>query len=120
MLLLLNLFPYLKLKTLDFKNKLKDIISNTALPLTAEQAKMLTITGHNVTTEKRYQNFIREINDIIADKVKFQQFYYTVLIPMDLFNRREEIINEFKSRGFTIYTAKPDNKELFIISWKYE
>lgn len=103
-----------------FADKIKGIIKENTSPIDAVKAQMIAITGQSISPEKRYKEYIHSINNSIATKVKFQEFYYTVILPVDLISKREDIINDFKERGFIIYTLKPDNKESFIISWKYE
>lgn len=102
-----------------FGSKVKEILKDKNTPITADKARMIAITGSVCTMEQRLQSFIKEVNKIIADKVRFQEFYHMVVIPEDLISYRDAIIADFQSRKFAIYTVTPENKEIFVISWKY-
>lgn len=102
------------------KGKVKKIIKNQTDPITAEKASMLTITGKTCTPEQRLHSFISEINSAIRDKVRYNTFYQMVELPADLISKRDAIIKDFKSRGFVVYSVTPENKEIFVVSWKYE
>lgn len=104
----------------SIKQKVKKIVTEQSNPITAEKAGMLTITGKVCTPAQRLHNFISEINSAIRDKVRYCTFYQMVELPEDLVSKRKEIIEDFKNRGFTIYSTIPENKEIFVISWKYD
>lgn len=104
----------------SIQRKIKKIIKDQTDPITAEKASMLTITGKTCTPEQRLHSFISEINSAIRDKVRYNTFYQMVELPSDLISKRDAIIKDFKSRGFVVYSVAPENKEIFIVSWKYE
>ncbi len=103
----------------EIKNKIKTAIKEQSTPLTAEKARMIAITGSNCTPEQRMQQFIKGLNNIIRDKVRYEEFYLLVVVPEDLYPTRDIVIKDFKDRGFIIHEVTPENKEIFVISWKY-
>ncbi len=97
---------------------LKNAIKHSSVPITAEKARMVAITGTPCTIEKRLNRVIEDINNSIQAKMRYSEFYQLVVIPKDLQNYRDTIINNFSNRGFTVYTMEDSN--IFVISWNYE
>lgn len=98
--------------------QIKEQLFSEKTPITAEQAKMIAMTGSLCSREERINNFIADINGSVEYKVRTGQYYYLVVLPEDLLFSKAEIETNFKDRGFTISEVTPKNESLFVLSWK--
>ncbi len=99
-------------------NSWKKLVQEHNNPITAKKARMIALVGKNCSVEERIHGIIENINTNIQMKMKFSEFYQLVTIPRDILSHKEEIIDDFKNRGFIIYDVKDPN--VFIVSWNYE
>ena len=101
-----------------FLEKTKELLNNSKSPISKESAKVLAISGKISSLEERKDEFINSINESIIAKARISQFRYLVEVPEDLLSITDNIINDFKERGFSIHTLEPKIEGLFVIDWK--
>ena len=98
--------------------KTRDFLTGKKTPITKETAKLLSVTGSICTTEERLSVFMNEVNESILNKAKYQQFRYLLEIPRDLTSESNNILDDFKGRGFEIYNLVPSKEGVYVISWE--
>lgn len=98
--------------------KTKELLTGKSIPITKDEAKMISITGGRCTVEQRIKIFMDDINSSIETRARSGQFQYLVELPSDLVCQKKIIQDEFSKRGFDIFTIKQKNSKLFIISWE--
>lgn len=99
--------------------KIKEIINPDKEPITKDMAKSIQTVGKVMTPEERLNLFYTDIDDQISKTASVQhEDLLVVSLDSDLISKRDEIIDNYKSRNFTVYELTPVNNKLFILSWE--
>lgn len=112
-------FLHIPLKMFKIPQKVKKLVEDRNTPIDAGKAMMVALTGTTCSKEDRFNAFIIEINKEIDNISKFGGYYHLVTLPPDLICKRDLIMMEFTNREFIVHELVPENKEVFVISWKY-
>lgn len=98
--------------------KIKETVNPSKEPITLSMAKTIKAVGKAVSVEQRIYSFYKETDERIAQAAQGGDDLLVVYIDADITDKRQEIIETYKARGFGIYELTPSNYKIFILSWE--